>query len=72
MYYLRVRGEYIAHQRLGIFPAVLPPRARRIRKAWSETKNQKSTTSACAENTGVAARAASHTAYYLRVRGEYL
>ena len=70
--YLRMRGEYCTHARGTRSHVELPPHARRIPEMRSRTCGRSGTTSACAENTGVAA---GHWAFpwnYLRMRGEYL
>ena len=70
--YLRVRGEYTS----GIISVVssmeLPPRARRILPAFTDSIPDNGTTSACAENTANSRPARSPAWNYLRVRGEYL
>ena len=49
--YLRVRGEYVGHQRFWLVFLELPPRARRILLPGRPSKRSRGTTSACAENT---------------------
>ena len=69
--YLRVRGEYNP-PRCGSRPrGELPPRARRIPVVNSVEDFVLGTTSACAENTGLALPAPPPQGNYLRVRGEY-
>ena len=69
--YLRVRGEY----RSLTFPAKngmeLPPRARRIQRAFTDAFDAIGTTSACAENTSPNSAPGYQAGNYLRVRGEY-
>ena len=70
--YLRVRGEYclfVVEERL---ESELPPRARRILPAFTDSIPDNGTTSACAENTANSRPARSPAWNYLRVRGEYL
>ena len=69
--YLRVRGEYIYLNLLGVVKAELPPRARRIRLSAIAISSGFGTTSACAENTHRQSTACLPTGNYLRVRGEY-
>ena len=69
--YLRVRGEYclfVVEERL---ESELPPRARRILPAFTDSIPDNGTTSACAENTANSRPARSPAWNYLRVRGEY-
>ena len=66
-----MRGEY---DRLTDDSAAfleLPPRARRIHSNMGGYKRHAGTTSACAENTGLALLKTGDTGNYLRVRGEY-
>ena len=70
--YLRVRGEYVWTVDDLLFYGELPPRARRIRYAQPESTPLIGTTSACAENTALAAALGEPPVNYLRVRGEYL
>ena len=51
--YLRVRGEYARHVRVGGAWGELPPRARRIHHHSGSISLWFGTTSACAENTSV-------------------
>ena len=56
---------------MGALVLELPPRARRIHAAAQKQQNEAGTTSACAENTPLAAIMAEAHRNYLRVRGEY-
>ena len=69
--YLRVRGEYQAHQPTCNAAMELPPRARRIPGLRKLFKGIPGTTSACAENTDTRAWVCIMKRNYLRVRGEY-
>ena len=69
--YLRVRGEYWKPGHAGTTLGELPPRARRIPAREVMAAATEGTTSACAENTGVAASLIPNLRNYLRVRGEY-
>ena len=67
-----MRGEYclfVVEERL---ESELPPRARRILPAFTDSIPDNGTTSACAENTANSRPARSPAWNYLRVRGEYL
>ena len=69
--YLRVRGEYSwSVSDLTTLPE-LPPRARRIRKCFTQAVPNPGTTSACAENTRCHGFSLPRSGNYLRVRGEY-
>ena len=63
-YYLQMRGEWEQTE--------LPPRARRIPSDGGVVRGGEGTTSACAENTRLAAVLFCHYRNYLRVRGEYI
>ena len=69
--YLRVRGEYQKDTERKTIMQELPPRARRILGATPFPLRAIGTTSACAENTAVAAIYRCCRGNYLRVRGEY-
>ena len=69
--YLRVRGEYLTGVNINMLSVELPPRARRIRLSPLPPDPRVGTTSACAENTGVAIYRVALWGNYLRVRGEY-
>ena len=69
--YLRVRGEYSSSRPTSFATVELPPRARRILIALVGGVATTGTTSACAENTVLAANHHSAAGNYLRVRGEY-
>ena len=69
--YLRVRGEYIYLNLLGVVKAELPPRARRILARAIRIGVNEGTTSACAENTVGPRFSVAINWNYLRVRGEY-
>ena len=69
--YLRVRGEYSCCLISPHDFRELPPRARRILTHAMWRCILLGTTSACAENTGVAFDLLKHDGNYLRVRGEY-
>ena len=69
--YLRVRGEYASHAPRDQNAAELPPRARRIQRAFRTFAQALGTTSACAENTVFPRLAWARSGNYLRVRGEY-
>ena len=70
--YLRVRGEYNAHNLINNQLRELPPRARRIPSWWLVFGGLGGTTSACAENTAPRVVPGSAWWNYLRVRGEYM
>ena len=70
--YLRVRGEYVDHDRGSVGGGELPPRARRILCLSAPMDNPIGTTSACAENTIPQYAVSPASRNYLRVRGEYL
>ena len=70
--YLRVRGEYVGGSNTFTMWWELPPRARRILINNQLRLIHIGTTSACAENTGVATVVGVVVGNYLRVRGEYL
>ena len=70
--YLRVRGEYSTNPRYPRCTPELPPRARRIRRAWGRDVCGGGTTSACAENTPHSLPPHVCCRNYLRVRGEYI
>ena len=69
--YLRVRGEYLTYHTRSCILMELPPRARRIPISAQAPAQAYRTTSACAENTIVAAYGRGSRGNYLRVRGEY-
>ena len=69
--YLRVRGEYLGEQILGVLHPELPPRTRRIPMCSKNEVGRYGTTSAYAENTPTAWIAGLMNWNYLRVRGEY-
>ena len=69
--YLRVRGEYHPGKMRLSSRVELPPRARRIHITVDGVDHSEGTTSACAENTGIAYRTLAGLRNYLRVRGEY-
>ena len=69
--YLRVRGEYEAATAFGREAVELPPRTRRILYFSCSAFVVIGTTSAYAENTGIAFVIADSVGNYLRVRGEY-
>ena len=69
--YLCVRGEYAWDAVAAGINWELPPRARRIPAREVMAAATEGTTSACAENTGVAASLIPNLRNYLRVRGEY-
>ena len=66
-----MRGEYTQKKRSIAVAEELPPRARRIRILDLKHDIVHGTTSACAENTAAAIKAAGYGGNYLRVRGEY-
>ena len=66
-----MRGEYVKLVVRFSFSKELPPRARRIPKAFSCLVGKYGTTSACAENTVAPFRLFRVHGNYLRVRGEY-
>ena len=70
--YLRVRGEYVDHDRGSVGGGELPPRARRIPYPSMRFLRLRGTTSACAENTCKNGWRTPKFWNYLRVRGEYL
>ena len=69
--YLRVRGEYGCSSGRRCRLPELPPRARRIHKAFKAHQDGRGTTSACAENTIACRQRDRIDRNYLRVRGEY-
>ena len=69
--YLRVRGEYVPLGHMEVTHMELPPRARRILHPIKALARTSGTTSACAENTGIAFCVSIVAWNYLRVRGEY-
>ena len=69
--YLRVRGEYLITPRRVIVKSELPPRTRRIPRAYYDRGTITGTTSAYAENTHHPNTFTPKTRNYLRVRGEY-
>ena len=69
--YLRVRGEYSGWSAGSALLRELPPRARRILRAWRLVTAALGTTSACAENTRLSIWVSRRCRNYLRVRGEY-
>ena len=70
--YLRMRGEYLCTPGPSRLRGELPPHARRIHPAPTYRRWVGGTTSACAENTGVAASLIPNPRNYLRMRGEYI
>ena len=66
-----MRGEYFTAAAALRIASELPPRARRIRGFGLPNGRPHGTTSACAENTGVALIIDYQSGNYLRVRGEY-
>ena len=66
-----MRGEYVIGAGIPPVNRELPPRARRIHCMLRKKHIPQGTTSACAENTSVAAIISSVERNYLRVRGEY-